>query len=154
MPSREITTRPGSTPFATMRSRMSSPSTITRAARRSAQRCIASQRAVKLPGRDNRAADGHVRIHVADVVNEGPARQARHEGAGDAFDGRIGHGQNHVRANRKRARDGERKIGQIIRNAAAHLETRKGRGADALDGKIAADFAAQADSADGVRSGS
>ena len=91
----------------------------------------------------NRAADGHVRIHVANVVHERTARQARNQGSGNAFDGRIGHRQNNVRMNRERARDRERKIRQIIRYAAAHLKTRKRGGADALDGKIAANFAAQ-----------
>ena len=76
------------------------PARSTRAAWRSAQRCIASQRAVKLPGAHNRAAHGHVRIHVANVVDEWPSRKARDERAGDALDGRIGHGQHDVRANR------------------------------------------------------
>ena len=43
----------------------------------------------------------------------------------------------------ERARNRERKIGQIIGNAAAHLKTRKGGRAHALDGQIAANFAAQ-----------
>ena len=94
-------------------------------------------------GTDDRAAHGHVRIHVANVVHKRTAGQARDQSAGDAFDGRIGHGQHDVRRNGERPRNRQRKIGQIIRDAAAHLKARKGGRAHALDGQIAAHFAPQ-----------
>ena len=47
-------------------------------------------------GANDVAADGHVGVEVADVVNERTARQRGHERAGDARDGRIGHGDDDV----------------------------------------------------------
>ncbi len=79
------------------------------------------------------AAQGHVWIHVADVVNERPPGQPRDESPGDSRDGRIGHRQNNIGTKRQRARHCEREVGKIIGDAAAHLMARVGCRADAFD---------------------
>src|SRR5271156_2833934 len=79
------------------------------------------------------AADSHVRIEVANIVNEGAAGHARDECSGNASDGRVGHGQDNVGSNLECARHREGEIGKIIRDAAAHLVARESGGTDALD---------------------
>ena len=138
VPSRTTTTLSGAMPFETMRSRMSSPSTITRAA------CFRALPMHLLPalhpfaGPHDIAADGHVRIQIADVVHKGAARHSRDERAGDSRDRRVGHGQNHVRPHSQRPRNRQREIGKIIRNAPPHLMPRIGGGTHAFDRDVVA----------------
>ena len=127
--------QPGSTPLATITiTRMSSPRTITRAAALRAS-IRSSQHAVKLPGkRSNRRQPCRM---YADVVYERPAREARDQGSSHCLQWEGPSSPEPRPVNRKRAWDGERKIRQVVRYAAAHLESRKRRGTDALDDKVA-----------------
>ena len=122
---------------------MSSPSTITLAAWRKARRCSDSQSRVAAAGADDISAEGHVGIHVAQVVDEGAAGKLGDERAGQALERRIGHGHHDVGANAQGARHGQREIAEIVRDASGHAEAREGRGADALDRYVAFHFAAQ-----------
>src|ERR1700747_452499 len=94
-------------------------------------------------GTYDRAAHGHVRIHIANVVYKRAARQTRNESPRDAFDGGIRHGQNDVRRYGHGPWDGKRKILQIIRDTAAHLKAWISGRTLALDHQIPADFTTQ-----------
>ena len=132
-PSRTIATRSGGTPLAMMRSRMSSPSTITRVDFRSAQRWRASQNRMNWPWLNDVAADGHIGIHVADVVDKWFSGERRDESTREAGDRRIGHREDYVWIDGERARHREREIRKIIRDAAVHPVSQISSRADALD---------------------
>src|ERR1700728_935845 len=94
-------------------------------------------------GADDLAAERHVRIHVTNVVDERAAEPARDECSGDPGDGRIGHRQDDVGAQRNGPRDGESEIGEVIRDTAAHAMAGIGGGTDALNYDTVAFLTAQ-----------
>lgn len=73
---------------------------------------------------DNGAADGHVWIHVTNVVDERLAFQGGDEGPNDAFERGIGHGQDDVARKKQRPRNGKKDVGKIVEDAFFHLDTR------------------------------
>src|ERR1700676_4535618 len=70
---------------------------------------------------DDRAADGHVRIHVANVVQVWFAFEQSEESADDALEGRIGHCENYVTGKKQRARDGRENVAQVIDDPLFHV---------------------------------
>jgi len=73
---------------------------------------------------DDGAADGHVRIEVADVVNVRLAFREGDERADDSLEGGIGHGEDDVTGKKQRARNGQENIAEIIEHALFHLRAR------------------------------
>src|SRR5579885_2921298 len=71
---------------------------------------------------DVRAGYGHIRIEVADVVNEGLALEHGDESTDDALEGRVGHSQNEVAGKEERARNGKRDVRQVVQDAELHRE--------------------------------
>jgi hypothetical protein len=86
-------------------------------------------------GLDDGAADGHVRVEVADVVNVGLVFQEGDECADDAFERRVGHGQDDVAGKKQRAGHSQENVAEVVEQALFHLCARViGRaGADDLD---------------------
>jgi len=83
VPSRTIATRAGSTPFPTIRARMSSPKNNHRAQLAAAPTMEFFPDSREPARLDDRAAYRHIRIHVSNVVDVRPAFQLCHYRAND-----------------------------------------------------------------------
>src|SRR5229473_2904080 len=92
------------------------------------------------PGFNDRAPYGHVRVHVPYVVDVWLAFQHGHDRANDALKRRIGHRHDGVTAHKKRARNRQRDVAEIIHHSFFHIEARKVRRPRANDARSARDF--------------
>src|SRR5580704_13697024 len=131
-PARTTATRAEATPLSMMRSRMSSPITMTRRALFSAQRCKRSHRRTPALGPTMFPPTAHLGIQILNVVYERTPGKSRNEGTHQTLEGRISHAKHHVRTNYKSADCGEGGIAKVVGNATAHLKPGIGGAADAF----------------------
>src|SRR5208282_1035158 len=82
-------------------------------------------------------------IQISDVIDKRPADEASDKRASDPGNGRVSHGEDHVRTNCECAWNRQHEVRQVIRDAAAHPVPRVGGRADALDDHSVARVAAK-----------
>ena len=91
-------------------------------------------------GFNDRASHGHVRIHVAYVVDVRLAFQQGDNRANDALKRRIGHGRDGVARHKERTRNRQRDVAEIIQHPFFHVKARKIRRTGTDDAHPARDF--------------
>ena len=91
----------------------------------------------------NFAADRHLRIQIADVVNERQALHSCNRCADDAGEGRICHGKNKIGMECEGTGNSKRNVTEIVGDATAHAMPGKSRGTYALDDETVSPVAAK-----------
>ena len=85
---------------------------------------------------DQSPLHGHVRVKVADIVDERHALERSHEGGRDPYPRRVGHGDHGVSAKGQSPWNGQREVGQVVAQAPAYPVPRQRRGANTFNDKI------------------